>query len=113
MPVAVQRRLIPDIISEEREERIDIFCLVIGPQCRIEDLPSGSMHISVPRPDDTLGSPYLGKPELRIYDTVRCLEYQAAVYVIADEIHPRGIFPGRVTLYRQLSGTVPLKDCSK
>ena len=61
-------------IAQIREERVDIFGLVVGPDCRIIAFPARAVHQAAFRTEDTFSSANLGLPEHFIQDRIRGVE---------------------------------------
>ena len=96
MAECVDGRFIGRRITQKREERNHVFALVIGPDRRIENLATGSVHISSPRSDDAFGGPELGKVESRIQHRIGRFEHKA----VSD------VLPYKRTARSQLRGDV-------
>ena len=104
MAVGVGRRLVADVVSEEREEGVDVFGLVVAPDRRIVGLPAGGVHVPPAGFEDALRGPQLGVAELRVENRVGGLEDQVRIDGLVHEVHARGVLLRDVGTQRLLSG---------
>ena len=88
MPVSVQCRFIALSIAQEREEGIDVFRLVVGPDGGIVGFPAGTVHIPARRLVNAFGSADFGKTELPVQHRVRCFQDQVSVHFV--QVRPPG-----------------------
>ena len=72
----VQCRLVACLIAQEGEERIDIFRLVVGPDCSIISLTTGTVHQSALGAIDALGTTQFGKGEHTVQHGVGGIEHE-------------------------------------
>ena len=88
MPVSVQCRFISLPIAQEREEGIDVFRLVVGPDGGIVGFPAGTVHIPARRLVNAFGSADFGKTEFPVQHRVRCFQDQVSVHFV--QVRPPG-----------------------
>ena len=80
--IGVQSRLITDTISQIREERIDVLCLVVCPQCSVIRLSTRSVHETALRQIDAFRSPNLRESKQRVDSSVRRIQHQLSQQLV-------------------------------
>ena len=87
----IQCGLITNLITQEREEGIDILCLVVSPDSCIIGFTTGTMHQSTFRAVDAFSATQFGESKHAIEHGIGCVQNQIAP-PLTDKRFTRGTF---------------------